>query len=361
MVKCSASFLVETIFTSSGDLLTRYFVQLSGENPELAKAEIESLTRQLPFKTVITQRGRILIIQGENNPIEFLLERAALAHRGGIILGELTYDDSPTEKISEDCWKRNILSSDGFSVRTVCLDMQFDLKKRIEIERGLGDYIRNITGARVELNTPATTILVIITPERILVCKAIESRLRRLLRAREPGKKPFFHPSMMNSILARVMCNLAGVRPGSTVLDPFCGGGGILCEAAYIGATPVGLDLNWKLLGGARKNLDEITGKYDVVQADAQSPPLRTIDHIVTDPPYGRSSSTRGNESKRLFESLLNMAPSLLPSGVENMCVCGSTEIQLPDMIQAMGFDIGFDIKASVHSGLIREVVTVRL
>jgi tRNA (guanine10-N2)-dimethyltransferase len=361
MVRCSVSFLAEIIFTSSGDLLIRYFVQLSGENPELARAEIESLTRQLPFKIVITQKSRILIIQGENNPIEFLLERAALAQRGGIILGELSHDELPIDNISEECWKKYVLPSDGFSVRTVCMDTQLDLKKRIEIERSLGAHIRNITGARVDLKTPATNIVVIILPEQIFVCKAVKSRLRRLLRGREPGKKPFFHPSMMNSILARVMCNLAGVRPGSTVLDPFCGGGGILCEAAYIGATTIGMDVNWKLLGGAKKNLDEITGKYAVIQSDAQCPPLRSVDHIVTDPPYGRSSSTRGNESKRLFESLLNIAPSLLPSGVENLCVCGSTEIQLPDMIQAMGFDIGFDIKESVHSGLIREIVTVRL
>lgn len=361
MVRCSVYFLVETIFTSSGDLLTRYFVQLSGENPELARAEIESLTRQLPFKIVISQKSRILMVQGENNPIEFLLERAALAQRGGIILGELSHVDSPTDNISEECWKRTIMPSDGFSVRTLCIDTQLELKKRIEIERSLGAYIRNITGARVNLKTPAINIVVIILPEQVFVCKTVESRLRKSLRGREPGKKPFFHPSMMNSILARAMCNLAGVKPGSTVLDPFCGGGGILCEAAYIGATAIGLDVNWKLLGGARKNLDEITGRYAVIQSDARCPPLQSVEHIVTDPPYGRSSSTRGNESKRLFESLLNIAPSLLPSGVENLCICGSTEIQLPDMIQAMGFKIGFDIKESVHSGLIREIVTVKL
>jgi tRNA (guanine10-N2)-dimethyltransferase len=361
MVRCNESSLVEIIFTSSDSHLKRYFVQLSGENPELAYAEVESIARQFPYKTIITQKRRILIIQGEENPVEFFLERAALTQRGGIVLGEITFDESPVDSISEDCWKENVLPSDRFSVRTECIDTQYDSKKRIEIEKKLGAHIQNITKARVELKAPTTNILVIILPEQILVCKSTESRLRRLLRAREPGKKPFFHPSMMNSTLARAMCNLAGVRPGNTVLDPFCGGGGILCEAAFIGATAVGMDLNWKLLEGARRNLEKITTKYSVIQADALHPPLHAVDHIVTDPPYGRSSSTRGNESKRLFEFLLSMAPRMLRSGGENLCVCGSTEIELPEMIRAMGFSIGFDIKESVHGGLVREIVTVRL
>jgi tRNA (guanine10-N2)-dimethyltransferase len=254
-----------------------------------------------------------------------------------------------------------VLPSDKFSVRIECIDTQFDLKERMDIERKLGAHIQSVTKAGVELDNPTVNILVIVLPDRILVCKSVESKLRQLLRTREPGKKPFFHPSMMNSTLARVMCNLAGVRPDSTVLDPFCGGGGILCEAAFMNSTAIGMDLNWRLLEGAKRNLEEITTKYSIVQADALHPPIQAVDHIVTDPPYGRSSSTRGVESKRLFASLLSMAPQMLCSHGENICVCGSTEMGLPEMIRTTGLNIGIAIKDRVHSGLVREIVTIRL
>lgn len=361
MAKCNASFLVEIIFTSSDSNLSLYFVQLSGENPELGNAEIKSLVRLLPYRVTTFRREKIVLARGERSPVDFFLERAALARRGGIVLGELSYGGSITENVLEERWRENVLPSDRFSVRTECVDTQFDLAKRLEIEKNLGRHIQNITQAKVDLEKPTVNILVIILPNQILICKSRESRLRQLLRVRGPGKKPFFHPSMMNSILARVMCNLAGVKPGNIVFDPFCGAGGILCEAAYIGATGIGTDLNWRLLQGARRNLEEITAKYSIIQGDAVHPPLRVADNIVTDPPYGRSSSTRGNESRDLFESILSTAPDILRPGEENLCICGSTEIDLPRMVQSMGYDIGIDIKEIVHSGLVREIVTVKL
>ncbi|MFW9906971.1 MAG: methyltransferase domain-containing protein [Candidatus Thorarchaeota archaeon] len=341
--------------------MTSYFAQVSGENVELAKAEIEALARLCPYNIEITWLGRIAKLQAVFNPSEFLLDRAALLKRAGILIGEFSHDESIIEGITDDCWRNNVLSSDRFSVRTICIENEYNPKERAKIERELGAHIQSITGAEVDLRTPNLNILVIILAGLFLVCKSTESKLRHLLRAREPGKKPFFHPSMMNSILARTMCNLAGIRPGNTVLDPFCGGGGILCEAAYIGASVVGIDKNWKLLEGARMNLSAIKSKYSLIQADALHLPVQTVNHIVTDPPYGRSSSTRGAEARELFDSLLRKAPSILQSRGENLCVCASSDMGLSGMIKDAGFCIGYDIKITVHSGLVREIVTVNL
>jgi tRNA (guanine10-N2)-dimethyltransferase len=319
------------------------------------------LVKLCPRNIVITWLGRVAKLQATFSPTMFFLERAALVQRAGILIGEFIHEESVIDEISDECWKDNVLSSDRFSVRTICFEREYDQQKRVEIEIKLGAHIRNVTSAKVDLKSPNTNILVIIIAGRFLVCKSTESKLRRLLRAREPGKKPFFHPSMMNSTLARAMCNLAGVRPGNTVLDPFCGGGGILCEAAYIGASVVGIDRNWRLLEGARTNLSGISSKYSIIQADALYLPIQTIDHIVTDPPYGRSSSTRGAESRELFNSLLRRAPSILQSGGENLCVCASSEMGLSEMIRDVGLHIGYEIKMIVHSGLIREIVTVKL
>ena len=47
--------------------------------------------------------------------------------------------------------------------------------------------------------------------------------------------------------LGMVMANLARVRPGSLVLDPFCGSGSLLLTAASLGASVVGADIELAL------------------------------------------------------------------------------------------------------------------
>ena len=352
---------MEIIYTSSDDGLTAYFAFISGENVELAKAEVELLLNQFLVDKELTWQGRLAKIRMSVDPTGFLLERAALVQKAGIILYESNQIDSITQGISDDEWTTLITEQDDFSVKTLCIDEDNDSSMQLQIEKVLGAHIKRVTDTRVNLRTPSVQILVLITSERILVCKSGTSKLRALLRNREPGKKPFFHPSMMNSMLARVMCNLAGVRVGDVVLDPFCGGGGILCEAAHIGASVIGIDLNWKLLVGAITNLSEIGAKYSIIQGDAQHLPIKSIHRIVSDPPYGRASSTRGSIAIKLVESLLENVDSILQSKGECLCLCGDSEMKLSQIAQNAGLIVARQLKMRVHSGLVREIVTVRI
>lgn len=54
----------------------------------------------------------------------------------------------------------------------------------------------------------------------------------------------------MDSGLAFLMCNLAKIRAGNLVLDPFCGTCSILISATALGAYCVGGDLDIKILRG---------------------------------------------------------------------------------------------------------------
>jgi tRNA (guanine10-N2)-dimethyltransferase len=155
------------------------------------------------------------------------------------------------------------------------------------------------------------------------------------------------------------MCNLAGVMPGEIVLDPFCGGGGILCEASLIGAKSIGIDLNWRLLMGSKKNLVSIGRDYSVIQGDIRSLPVHECDCIVTDPPYGRASSTRGAQAIELVESLFERADSILRRRKESMCVCGSSEMNIQNLAESMGLIVNQVLQIRVHSGLVRELLTL--
>lgn len=361
MASYNGYFLVEIIYTSSDDGLTAYFAYVSGENVELAKAEVEVLLNQFSDDKELSWNGRLVKIIMPTSPTSFLLERAALVQWSGTILYECNQLDNITQAISDDEWVVHITKHDDFSVKTLCVDEDNDLSMRLQIERVLGAHIKAVTSARVNLRNPSVQILVLIMFERILVCKSDSSKLRVLLRNREPGKKTFFHPSMMNSTLARVMCNLAGIRVGDVVLDPFCGGGGILCEASYIGASVIGIDLSWKLLVGAIRNLSEIGIKYSIIQGDAQHLPIKSVNRIVTDPPYGRASSTRGNIAIKLVESLLENVDSILQSKGECLCLCGDSEMKLSQIVQNVGLIVARQLRVRVHSGLVREIVTVKI
>jgi tRNA (guanine10-N2)-dimethyltransferase len=361
MVRYKGSSPAEIIYTSSDIGLTVYFVYVSGEDIELAKAEVDTLLNQFPENIGVHWQGRLARITSSSNPSKYLLQRAALVQMAGTILYESDKIENLTNSFSDDEWMKHISTLDEFSVNTLCVGCNNDMTLRLQIEQVLGRHIKNVTSAKVNLKAPSIQIQVFIFPEQFLVCKFALSEIRPLLRMRNPGKKTFFHPSMMNSILARVMCNLAGIKPGEVVLDPFCGGGGILCEASYIGAHVVGIDLNWKLLVGAVRNLQEISENYSIIQGDSQHIPINNINRIVTDPPYGRASSTRGNKAIELVESMLMNIDSILQTKGESCCFCVDSEMKISQTIQDLGLTIGRLLKMRVHRGLLREIVTLKL
>jgi tRNA (guanine10-N2)-dimethyltransferase len=338
-------------------------VIISGEDIDLAKAEIDSLLGLAGADARVSWYRQFAEIESAVNPTHFLLERAAMVKEAGVIVGRGPFLDTSMEWLSDDELMAYVKSTETFSVRAKSLTTERHVEQRERLSMLLGTRIRNLTNARVSFDKPDIKFLILLTSDRTLVCITKKSGLRRELRLREPGRKPFFHPSMMNSQLARVICNLAGIGPKSTVLDPFCGGGGILCEAAIIGARILGWDLNWRLIMGARKNLAEsLDMETNVIQADSRFPPLlaNQFDCIATDPPYGRASSTRGAEARKLVLNLLEYAPEIVRDG-GRLCICGSHEMGTMEMMQDMGYSIRYHVLVPVHSGLIREVTTAQL
>ncbi|MFB6074094.1 MAG: TIGR01177 family methyltransferase [Haloarculaceae archaeon] len=125
---------------------------------------------------------------------------------------------------------------------------------------------------------------------------------------RRPTDRPFFQPGSMDPLEARAVANLAGARPGRCVLDPMCGTGGVLLEAALVGADVLGGDRQVRMVAGTRENLahglgparpsDErypAPGDWGVYRGDAAHLPVRQVDAVVFDAPYGRQSKIAGD------------------------------------------------------------------
>jgi len=108
-----------------------------------------------------------------------------------------------------------------------------------------------------------------------------------------PGSPAFESPELpwrtsttLSSRLARAIVNLVA-RPGETVVDPLCGVGVLLVEAARIGCATQGGDLKTKACGSARQNLEAAGFPHAIVRRDALEPSSEEADALVSDLPYG--------------------------------------------------------------------------
>jgi tRNA (guanine10-N2)-dimethyltransferase len=341
--------------------VNQYFVLLSGENIQLAFSEIKSLNTLFEYPIQMKQHGKFVYLTCNGNPIKLLLNRAALLKQAGIILSNIDISNSPF-KIDSTMIEKHIKPDQSFAIRAVSLLNDRKKKLRHDLITEIGALIKKKTGSKVNLSTPDVIFSIFLLDDETILCKTHDSYLLSGLESRNPGKKPFFHPSMMNAKLSRIMCNLAGVKTEEIVLDPFCGGAGILSEAALLGAKCIGIDLNWTLLKGAHRNLSHIYyHKFSLLQTDARCFPFdeKTLDVIITDPPYGRTSSTRGYDVRFLLHEVFDTMKVGLKTG-GRICVSGASEMGISKTIEDVGFEILTKNEIYVHGGLTREIVSAK-
>jgi tRNA G10 N-methylase Trm11 len=96
-------------------------------------------------------------------------------------------------------------------------------------------------------------------------------------------------------------------RAGDRIVDPCCGAGTFLVEAADMGITAEGFDINPKMVAAANANLQHFGLAPCAKAADARNLTGRW-DAVVADPPYGHISNYE--DSSHTPEILRNL-PSL--------------------------------------------------
>jgi tRNA (guanine10-N2)-dimethyltransferase len=143
-------------------------------------------------------------------------------------------------------------------------------------------------------------------------------------------------------------------------LDPFCGVGGILLEAVAIGCRAVGADADPRMIRGARTNLAHYGAEpFGLIVADATKIPIRAVEAIVTDPPYGREASTRGRRLHGLIREFLPKAHSVL-SDNGYLCICCPSELRVMSIAERAGFKLVESHLLYVHRSLTRRILVLR-
>ncbi|TFG15265.1 methyltransferase domain-containing protein [Candidatus Thorarchaeota archaeon] len=338
--------------------MPKYFAILFGNDLNLANTELQAILDYIDEGVSKIPVKRFVTFDSNHNPIQFIRNRAALVRETGYIVQEAPSGEALIASISKDSLKEYVSREQTFSVRVRNIgDKQESRSPRIE--KRIGKVIEQQAGASVSLENPDVRFLVVIDDHRQVLVTSEQSIARESIEERRPRNRAFFHPSIMNTSLARAMCNIAKIDRESLVVDPFCGAGGILSEAVGLASSVVGIDRNWTLLAGARENLKKLKREnYSLVQADARRLSMSSCDSVVTDPPYGRTSSTRGVEAIRLVRAFLEFV--LEEKIVEkSLCICASLQMGVSELVMNMGLEIRYHVKSRVHKSLTREVICI--
>jgi tRNA (guanine10-N2)-dimethyltransferase len=155
------------------------------------------------------------------------------------------------------------------------------------------------------------------------------------------------------------MVNLAQCKVGDVVLDPFCGTGSFLVEAGLIGCRVVGFDVQLRMVRGSKRNLRFFSVDPEgLVQADARYPPIRQVDCVVTDPPYGRASTTRGRQIVEIVRDLLSTLEDNVLRG-KRICLASPKSVNIGKLAGDAGFKLVESHFVYVHRSLTREIAVL--
>ncbi|MFH0849194.1 MAG: methyltransferase domain-containing protein [archaeon] len=341
----------------------RLFFVVSGEHNELPRAEVEAIlgAESIPFRLAYTC-PKIILIDGPIGALDAVARRSLMMESCGTVIAESHAEKAEIENVVRDSILSEVLEQgDSFVVRSLRVPGS-DLEiRRDKLERELGATILGIAeGHKVSLKNADKTLLGILAPDRFIFGALAARRRRGEIHARRPRRRPFFHPSTMQPKLARCMVNLARARPGQTLLDPFCGAGSHLIEAALIGCKAVGLDVDRRMIRGASRNLLSLGVEGGaLVHADARHIPLTGLDSIATDPPYGRASSTAGLNTEDLLLSFLEDARGVLTRG-RFACVAVPSSLDMASMCECCEFSVVESYKVYVHRSLTRQIFVLK-
>jgi tRNA (guanine10-N2)-dimethyltransferase len=350
----------------------KLFFLLSGENPTLPAAEVKAILESEGYRySDVVEMDQVLRLDAPFESVKVVPVRSAYTRvvAQELLVANATYADI-AEAVSKVDFSSVITAGESFVVRINRIKNYADAEintMTLEIKLG-GQILRQTPGAKVNLKNPDKTLIGIITDNQLILGLKLTDITSKTFSERRPRKKPFFHPSAMPSKMARCMVNLAHAKAESILLDPFAGTGTTLIEATFIGCRAVGIDAQRRMIKGTKKNLEFFNiAAEGLIWGDSRKIPLHKADAIVTDPPYGRSSSTLKSTTRQLVREVLWACASLLSVG-QRICIAMPISpdatgkvTRMSDEISAFISDAGFDAiehhTVYIHATLTREIV----
>ena len=339
--------------------MANLFFLLSGENETLPAAELAAILEAEEFAYTVTEKlDQLVRLEADERSVNAVHRRSAYTMASALELFTCQAQEKEImEKADAVNFKNAINKGESFAVRIKRVKEYSAKSDTMNLERKLGKHIlQNTSGTRVNLGKPDKTFFGVLTSGKLVFGLKLSEITPKTYSERRPRKKPFFHPSAMPSKLARCMVNLARAKAGELVLDPFCGTGSGMIEAAFVGCRVLGFDVQRRMAEGTRRNLRFFGVEPEgLVVADSRKLPLTRIDHVVTDPPYGKSATTMKSTTKQIVHGVLSSALPLLGAG-QLICIASPKTINISRIGVELGYRHVESHFAYVHRTLTREI-----
>ncbi|WP_421077782.1 THUMP domain-containing protein [Methanothermococcus sp. Ax23] len=325
---------------------------LGKEHETLPHSELNALLEIYNINKNLTMFDNYAVLDGLNNNDESKVEyikniknitkRSAYINEGHLIVFEMEYIGELLNEALSVFYKKLMdlplddildinVSKDTFAVRALKIPKEIKQEEKgkkekeknvkkidsMAVEREVGRIIKEKTGAKVNLKHPSKVIKVVLLKDRIYLALLVEKRDKEYFQKNRPHLRAYFHPGCILPKLARCMVNLARLKEGDILLDPFCGTGGFLIEGGFIGCKLIGSDIDDRMVEGTILNLksynlmDKVLSvkKWDAkdIKNYLNTLKIKEVDAIITDPPYGISTSAKGD-----IEGILNNLENVL-------------------------------------------------
>jgi tRNA (guanine10-N2)-dimethyltransferase len=167
----------------------------------------------------------------------------------------------------------------GISVYDLPVSLKALQRSSLELKKAIranGHSVRVVPNTSLELNSAQiihNRLTSDVGYELLFIRDGRQTHLARTLYVQnidDYAQRDFGRPmrdafvGMLPPKLAQTMLNLAQVNPDQRVLDPFCGTGVVMQEAALMGANVYGTDINERMVRYTRDNLNWLKDIYHV-------------------------------------------------------------------------------------------------
>ncbi|XP_030643355.1 THUMP domain-containing protein 2 [Chanos chanos] len=182
-----------------------------------------------------------------------------------------------------------------------------------DFSRIIGTAIRRQLGWKVDLREPDLEVNVSINDDHcILGIPLLKCSL---------ASRSYIKHSGLRSTVAWTMASLCSIQEGCVILDPMCGVGTVLLEAAQECSSTlfIGMDCSAAQLLKAAENVETagLGGRVELLQSSAMEIPLpsNSVDGVICDVPFGRKFSCGTNVTVALPKLIREMERVLSVNG----------------------------------------------
>ncbi|HET6398341.1 MAG TPA: hypothetical protein VFH47_02165 [Candidatus Thermoplasmatota archaeon] len=329
-------------------------VLLAGDHPTLPRAELEAVVAVAAPGARVHTEGLVAVVHADTPALRKAMDRLAQAMAWGEWWGTASDDEAGLEALAAVVRAH----APGQGAAAVAFERRGLAKSpnHEAVVRRLGDALRE-AGHTIDLRGAQHRVFAWFADGRVTVGLLQGTMAHGSFRHRHVDNRDHFHPVSLHPRRAASLLHLARVPPGGRVYDPFCGTGGIVLEAALEGHEAWGSDLDAWMVQGTHQTLADIPPEpleASVFVADVEEgchlvPP---VDAIITDMPYGKASTTAGEQVRALHaRSLRAFRACLRPGG---RAVIGTADATVAEEAVKAGWTVLERHEEHVHRSLVR-------